>query len=253
VWAINESGRVLSQSQEPPPNNTLHVVVWDQNGPHEVAPLYGGTIYLRNHKRAMNELGQVVGNIHRDGQPWRAFVWTGGTTVDIGTLGGDLATAEAINNAGQVVGVASDASGIGHAFLWQAGVMQDIGAQLGASCATPVDITDSGYILCRDSSNTRASVWNGTTMEDVSGPTGTTIWPFFINECGVVAGEVTFNTGQVVHQFMWHAGVFVDLGVPSGEVWVSPTDLNNRGDYLVDSGFVLGSPKPMAAYLASWH
>jgi probable HAF family extracellular repeat protein len=51
--------------------------------------------------------------------------------VDLGTLGGATATAQAINNRGQVTGYSATANGDIHAFLWEKGLMIDLGTLRG--------------------------------------------------------------------------------------------------------------------------
>jgi probable HAF family extracellular repeat protein len=71
---------------------------------------------------AINGLGQVVGQASVAGET-HAFVWTGGTMQDLGTLPDtDSCTAVAINDSGQVVGWCAndEQQGFVQAFLWTA-------------------------------------------------------------------------------------------------------------------------------------
>jgi probable HAF family extracellular repeat protein len=67
----------------------------------------------------INDLGQVVGSVLKEGT-FRAFVWTlESGMVDIGVLDGSVSsTAAAINNAGQVAGSSQYADHHRHAFRW---------------------------------------------------------------------------------------------------------------------------------------
>ena len=72
----------------------------------------------------VNDDGLVVGGMwSAAGAGVRAFAWLPATGfVDLGTLGGLTAVAEAVNERGDVVGVSSTASGASHATLWEATV-----------------------------------------------------------------------------------------------------------------------------------
>ena len=70
---------------------------------------------------ALNDSGQVVGE-----SSGKAFLYSGGALLDMGTLGGTTAVAYGINNSGVVVGASAMSSGASHAFSWN-GVQQDLG------------------------------------------------------------------------------------------------------------------------------
>ena len=78
---------------------------------------------------ALNNAGQVAGDIAVLPDQLHAFYYSDGVIHDIGTLpGGGIASARGINDSGEVVGY-SDATGVSyrHAFLYQNGQMQDLG------------------------------------------------------------------------------------------------------------------------------
>ncbi len=101
----------------------------------------------------INDLRQIVGSSDTapavEGPllgPSHAFLWSNGTLLDLGTLGGETSTALAINNLGQIVGVALTEAGEPHAFLWQNGVMEDLGT-LGGFESVAEGINDLGQIV----------------------------------------------------------------------------------------------------------
>jgi probable HAF family extracellular repeat protein len=59
-----------------------------------------------------NDSGQIVGKSAN-----HAFLWENGSVKDLGTLGGEVSSANAINDRGQVVGESGTATGEIHAFL----------------------------------------------------------------------------------------------------------------------------------------
>jgi len=80
----------------------------------------------------------------------RSYLWSNGTLVDLGALGGEETQAEDINAAGQVVGWSQTATGATHAFLWEDGQMQDLGTLAGDFSAA-VAINDRGQVLIKSS------------------------------------------------------------------------------------------------------
>lgn len=93
----------------------------------------------------VNVFGQVVGEAPKTprGNP-RAFIWQAGRMREIGTLGGDWATATAVNALGDVVGSSNTARDHNewHAWHWRNGTMTDIGtsAAYGANHALGINL-----------------------------------------------------------------------------------------------------------------
>jgi probable HAF family extracellular repeat protein len=78
----------------------------------------------------INTAGQVAGVSEGPGfEEYRAFRYSQGSLVDLGSLGGTLNEGLAINDLGDVVGDATTTSDrlSYHAFLWHDGVMADLG------------------------------------------------------------------------------------------------------------------------------
>ena len=112
--AINDSGQVVGEAS-----------LFEQS--HNYAFLYtnGNMMYLPplsgwqvadiapNFANGINDSGQVVGLSTTAGGAEHAFLYTGGGTIDLGTLYGSFSDATAINNRGQIVGESD-----GSAFLY---------------------------------------------------------------------------------------------------------------------------------------
>ena len=75
----------------------------------------------------MNDFGDVVGSSASPEGFLHAFVWTGGTMQDLGTLGGSSSSAYGINSSGDIVGCSyiPEAQN-SHAFLWKGGGLLDL-------------------------------------------------------------------------------------------------------------------------------
>jgi probable HAF family extracellular repeat protein len=121
------------------------------------------------------------------------------SVVDLGTLGGDFATAYAVNGLGQVVGSSNTEPGssacarctIRHAFLWDAGKMTDLGARTGGATG----INDAGQIV---------GIY--------SNPEGVTA----INNAGQMAGNLPADSASVPQAFLWNSGKLTKLGTLGG-------------------------------------
>lgn len=127
----------------------------------------GGVIDLEGVGRAINENGQIAGQIDAgDGSVGAAAYWASPTSapVEIGTLPGDSQSfATGINEAGQVVGwssTSSDPAADRRAFHFdpQSGVLQDLGTVAGSSTAEAQDLNDTGLVV--GSAGGRAVIWD---------------------------------------------------------------------------------------------
>jgi probable HAF family extracellular repeat protein len=155
---------------------------------------------------AINNKGEVAG--WSDG---RAFFWTQGVMIDLGTLGGSGSEARAVNDAGQVVGW-SDTPQARHTFIWR-----DLNGNRRADPGEMVDLRPL------------PSTWQGRA--------------YGINNAGHVAGWSAINPDGVYHAFRWsyNAGGWwdwFDLGNISGnpdEISIANA-INNRGQVVGGSG-----------------
>jgi probable HAF family extracellular repeat protein len=122
--------------------------------------------------------------------------------TDLGTLGGNYASASAINDRGQVVGASTTTSGEGHAFLWQDGTMTDLGT-LGGGGSGADAINDEGQIV-------------GMAADPPGGP------------------DIIFDQGR---GFVWQDGVMRDLGIDfDGQHGAGLAAMNERGQVIVTTG-----------------
>jgi probable HAF family extracellular repeat protein len=173
----------------------------------QVGPTFSGDVWTD--PRAINNSGQVVGDAMFPNTAIHAFLYSGGTTTDLGTLGGRLSMAEAINSAGTVVGWAMAPStqpnqdGPIHAFMYKNGVMTDLTPLLGNNNSYALGINSSGAIV-----GTMGANWNGP-------------W----------------------HAFLLENGKATDLNslLPQGSNWVleAATGINNLGQ-IIGAGFYDG-------------
>ncbi|MCC6528510.1 MAG: hypothetical protein IT373_38040 [Polyangiaceae bacterium] len=187
---------------------------------------------------AMNARGQVAGHAYTpDGQ--RAFLWTDGTSTDLGTLGGTESVAQALNDAGQVVGWSRLASGDYHAFLWDDGVMLDLGT-LGGASSTAADVNAHGQVVgmasVADDTAFHAFLWEDGEMVDLGAPLGLSSAAMAIDDAGVVVGRSREAPPRGDHVLLWRNGEVEVLGPLVTEVeYATPTDIDRTGAIVVNA------------------
>ena len=102
---------------------------------------------------AINNIGQIVGYADVPGSDWHAFVYSGGSMHDLGTLyGGSGSEATSINDLGQVVGSSYTSSGAAVAFFYSgSGSIVDLNTLIRADSGWTLEwatgINDSGQIV----------------------------------------------------------------------------------------------------------
>jgi probable HAF family extracellular repeat protein len=125
---------------------------------------------------AINNLGQICGQIAVTSIRAHACIWTNGSVTDLGTLGGVSSTAKNINDAGEVIGYSDMAGGCRRAFVWKRGHAPDITPN-GQSFAMASEVNSEGVVvgLQRAEGQPVSGVFlwgpnNGTWIPSPSGP-----------------------------------------------------------------------------------
>lgn len=176
----------------------------------------------------INESGNAVGILLPNGASnFRAFFYSNGRLVDMGTLGGPSAVAIRMSNSNLATGSSEDASGASIAFLWNGSSMLGLPPTLpGASSSTGLGVSDNGNVTGQvgfgsdPGSNYQAFVWQG---EKVTLLEGTLGFGEAVNNDGTVAG------GTLDGAAMWTAsGTLVSLS-PAGSDFSVALAINNAG------------------------
>jgi len=232
-----QSGRVLGNSAA--------------NGPW----IYDGSIHylLLGDARApvaqgFNARGDVVGYFAAGGSR-RAFVLSGGTVRELGTLGGGDSAATLINDAGLVAGDSTVPDGSHHGFVMQVGV-QDVGS-LGGAETFPFAISSGGLItgesqLVAPVFVSHAFVWSRArgAMTDIGTLGGNYSRGQTIDDSGFVAGFSSLvPSDEKVHAFTWGGTTMTDLGAAPGLPWSAVTGRDKAGTMV---GNIYDVPSPTA-------
>jgi probable HAF family extracellular repeat protein len=192
---------------------------------------------------ALNGTGQVAGIWYPSTPPARAFLYSGGTMIDLGTLtAGSGAVAYGINNKGQVVGLSGsfDFDFGQHAFLYSNGTMVDLGT-FGGFHSAATAINDAGQVAGYNE-DTRGP---GLVRHPIlySGGTATALAlgalsddgeALGINASGQVVGFL--YGGAIQHAFLYTQGVVKDLGTLVAGAHTVARAINGMGQVVGSSG-----------------
>ena len=136
---INDSGQIAGYAQD---GNTYYHAAIDSGGSWQNLGIDFGA--GASFGFCINNHGQVAGYswINYDNNVAHAFLYSGGSAKNLGTLGGGASMAEGINNSGEVVGQSDTRNGAWCAFLYSNGSMQSL-----APASAANGINDLGQIV----------------------------------------------------------------------------------------------------------
>ena len=175
----------------------------------------------------INASGQVTGQFvttdNSGNSAIHAFLYSGGSMTDLGTLGGNSSSGIGINASGQVTGNSyTTGNYFYHAFLYSGGSMTDLGTLPGGSYSGGSGINDSGQVTGFFTSGVgtvHAFLYSGGSMTDLGTLSGGSYSQGQgINDSGQVVGLSDTSNGAF-HAFLYTPGTgMVDLNtlLPSG-------------------------------------
>lgn len=211
AFGINHNNEVVGAAQTA--EGRWHAFLWAENqGMIDLGVLEG---FDESFAHAANETGQVVGRaVSSDGLRTRAFGWSGGNRLDLGTLGGAGAAAWGVNAQGHAVGSAQDGGGAWRAFAWRNGRMDDLGVLQGHTHSGARAINNAGLIAgwSEDAQGRRvAAYWLNSQPVEIGTLGGEHAEATAVSRNGIIVGFS--DTGEEeTHAFVWQDGLLTDLG-----------------------------------------
>lgn len=205
----------------------------------------------------LNNLGQVVGWMNSGGN-YHAFVSTGGSPTDLGTLGGSTSSATSINDLGQIVGgsyVGGDA--YYHGFIVNGGSMS---ALPGPDYLRASAINNAGTVAGEmtvstpDGDQVHAYTYSNGSFTDLGTlPIGDGSRAMGINNAGDVVGAANNVIGGAPNfpedPFMVHDGKMIDLGtLDVNGIWSGATAINDHGQIVGYAGLAYYPANPAELY-----
>jgi probable HAF family extracellular repeat protein len=195
--------------------------------------LYSVTDLGAGQAYGINASGQVVGQ-NGAGQ---AFLYSNGTTTNLGTLGGAYSFALNINASGQVVGWAENPGNTTQGFLYSNGTM--MGLSPTAVSGGAQGINASGQVVgwySTGGSGTQPFLYsNGVETNLGNFPAGSDTYPLSINASGQVVGY-TYQPGITAENpFLYSNGTTQILNVSGAFQMINANGQAVGGQYLSDT------------------
>jgi probable HAF family extracellular repeat protein len=197
-----------------------------------VAPIDPPDGFTHVYPTHINAVGEVVGTaLSTDNAVQHAFESNGGTSTDLGTLGGAASSARGVNDAGVVVGEAGT-GGLEdevHAVIWTDGFVSDLGDPGHASAAASINAHGMivGYESDQLGSN-HAVLWDnkGVNHRLDRFRTGYSSAVSMNDADQVLLTGVPAGAGGSPESFLWEGGRLTGLGPIEG------TGINAWGDVI---------------------
>jgi probable HAF family extracellular repeat protein len=192
----------------------------------------------------INKFGWMPMTDHLSGRPDQALLWRWGRTEPLALLGGGCSAANGINDYGHIVGAAClPGETLPHAYLYKDKKAIDLGNFGGVGAAAGgVNLADqvTGWYQLNDGT-LHGFLWQRKHWVDVGNLGGSFVYPYSINNSGVIAGQsdISNNPDSVYgippfHGFQMAGGVLTDFGQIFGSNF-------NYANTVNDAGMIIGA------------
>ena len=249
---INNQGEVVGTSYSPKGQaTTFHSFLYR----HGTMIALASSLSLR--EPAINESGQVTGQMAIRQNVSHAFLFSAGKLQDLGTLPGFTeSSGTALNKQGEVIGIAIRDNAprsrqTRHPFLYRAGQMKDLGSPAGNGRNFAAGINNAGQIAGYTLGRPRCQAY---ILDSRTGRK--TILPLAsgfrfasahsINDRGQVIGDA--DNSDTVHAALWSGGAMTDLGRLPGAKYMNCSGLNNQGEVV---GGATSEPGMLGKFLSA--
>ena len=180
---------------------------------------------------AINDKGQVTGNVALNGRKGRPFLYSGNQMRDLGYLStGSMGFGNSINGRGQIVGEEVGQNAI-RAFLYENGQIRTLAASAGNQDSDAESINSSGQIAVDDfqsNGRTQGFLYDSRTktrMALAAPPGSLGTFAAGLNDSGQIAGSVSFPKQE--HAALWNGIRMTDLGTLPGLDISEASAINN--------------------------
>jgi len=220
--AINNAGDIVGSSRNATDTQEDHPFLYSNGVMTDLG--------LRGTAYGINSAGQISGITDNS-----AFLYSGGSVTNPGSLGGSHSEAAGINSAGQIAGSSfGTGNNFEHAVVYSAGGgITDLGALEGGDTCQAIGINNAGqvvgYSYTITNSNTRGTVsiagflyTPGIGMTNIGSLGGGYTVAEAINDAGQIvglsapSGGLPLNSSSFQHAFLYSGGIMIDLGTFGG-------------------------------------
>jgi probable HAF family extracellular repeat protein len=225
--AINNKGHVTGYANTAAEPSAYRAFTYKGPGTLKAVPRVPG--YVQNRGAAINDRGQVVGEIYGGNPLYSGFLHDSAGTKNLAKPGSDWISATDINNVGHVVGTHSSTG----AFILVAGRATTLFPGFSASAYAVNDVDQvTGEYYVEELGHVRAFIYSGQRKTLLGTLGGEFSIGTAINNAGAVTGGSPLVPDGPAHAFRYHRGVMSDLGTLGGS--------SSFGEGINSAGHIVG-------------